>query len=415
MIKIFKAGVTLENWKRNLFICWLGSFATTSALSQIAPVLPLFIKNLGMHDMAQIETWSGIAFGSTTFVMAFFSPFWGKLADKYGRKPMLLRASLGMAIVVGSISLVNSVYQLVGLRILMGTISGFNSGAITLIATQTPENKAGWALGTLSTGTISGMLLGPLMGGYLVELLGIRSIFIVMGLFLLIAFFLTLFFVQEDFTPPQKALMSFGNIWHILPDKTLIIGMFITTFIIQAALFSIEPIITVYISSLAPQTEHLAFISGLVFASSGFSSILAAPLLGRLSDRIGAHKIILASLICATILFIPQAFVKNEWQLMGLRFLIGIPTGAMLPSINTILKQNIPPEIAGRMFSYNQTAQFLGVFCGSVLGGQIAAHSGIRNLFFFTSFLLFVNLIGVREFIYKRADDKFTHTISHSM
>ncbi|WP_182187244.1 multidrug efflux MFS transporter [Pectinatus frisingensis] len=401
----------MENWKRNLIICWLGSFATSSALSQVAPILPLFIQKLGVHSLPDIETWSGIAFGSTTFIMAFFSPFWGKLADKYGRKPMLLRASLGMSIVVGSISLVSSVYQLVGLRMLMGTISGFNSGAITLIATQTPENKAGWALGTLSTGSVSGMLLGPLIGGYLVEILGIRKVFIVMGLLLLIAFLLTLFFVREDFIPTRKNLLSFSAIWRSLANKSLIISMFITTFIVQVALFSIEPVITVYIGTLTPHTEHLAFISGMVFASSGLSSILAAPWLGKLSDHIGAHKVILAALICAAILFIPQAFVQNEWQLMGLRFLVGIATGAMLPSINTILRQNIPSEIAGRIFSYNQTAQFLGVFCGSVFGGQIAAYFGIRNLFFSTSLLLFINVIGVREFIYKKADQKFSHNI----
>lgn len=404
----------MENWKRNLLICWLGSFATSSALSQVAPILPLYIQELGINDLSAIEVWSGIAFGSTTFVMAFFSPFWGKLADKYGRKPMLLRASLGMSIVVGSISLANSVYQLIALRVIMGTISGYNSGSITLIATQAPKDKAGWALGTLSTGAVSGMLLGPLIGGYLVEILGVRYIFLVMGFLLLIAFFLTLFFVHENFTPSEKSLMSFSAIWQSLNDKSLIVGMFVTTFIVQMALFSIEPVITVYVSTISVHTDHLAFISGLVFASSGFSSILAAPWLGRLSDHVGAHKVILMALICATILFIPQAFVKNEWQLMGLRFLVGIATGAMLPSINTILKQNIPSAIAGRMFSYNQTAQFLGVFCGSVFGGQIAAHFGIRTLFFSTSFLLFINVLGVHEYVYKKANKKFAHAVSHS-
>ncbi len=410
-----KVVINLEIWKRNLFICWLGSFATSCALSQIAPILPIFVQKLGIHNLSDIEIWSGLAFGSTTLIMAIVSPFWGKLADKYGRKPMLLRASFGMSIVVSSISIVSSVYQLVGLRILMGTISGFNSGAITLIATQTPKDKAGWALGTLSTGAISGMLLGPLIGGYMVEIIGIRSIFIVMGALLLVAFSLTLCFVKEDFQPTAQALLPFKQIWQGLTDKKLICAMFITTFILQFALFSIEPVITIYIGTLSPGTNHLAFISGLVFASSGLSSISAAPWLGKLSDSIGAHKVIFMALIFAAISFIPQAFVQNEWQLMGLRFLVGIATGALLPSINTILKQTIPDDIAGRIFSYNQTAQFLGMFCGAVCGGQIAAYLGIRALFLSTSLLLFINVIGVREFIYKKADDKFKHIVSHSL
>ncbi|HEY3424720.1 MAG TPA: MFS transporter, partial [Negativicutes bacterium] len=152
----------MEMWKRNLFICWLGAFATSSALSQVAPVLPLYIEYLGIHNTAAIEMWSGIAFGCTLLVGALFSPLWGKLADRYGRKPMLLRASLGMAIVVICTSYAQNVYQLVGFRLLQGTISGFNSGAITLIATQTCKEQAGWALGTLSTGVVCGTLLGPL-------------------------------------------------------------------------------------------------------------------------------------------------------------------------------------------------------------------------------------------------------------
>lgn len=360
-----------------------------------------------MQDLSAIEVWSGLAFGITPFMMAFFSPFWGNLADKYGRRPMLLRASFGMAIAVGCISMVSSVYQLVALRALMGTISGYNSGAITLIATQAPREKAGWALGTLSTGAVSGMLLGPLIGGYLAEILGVRSNFIVMGFLLLTSFLLTFFFVHEDFKPSTKSFMTFKEIWHSLGNKSMIIGMFVTTFIIQLSLFSIEPVITVYISTLSAHTEHLALISGLVFASSGLASILAAPWLGKLSDRVGAHKVILAALFFAAIVFIPQAFVQNEWQLLVLRFLVGIATGALLPSINTILKQNIPSDIAGRMFSYNQTAQFLGTFIGSVFGGQIAAHLGIRAIFFFTSFLLLLNVIGVRKFIYVKADRKF--------
>jgi len=404
----------MELWKRNLWICWLGSFATSAALSQIAPVLPLYIDKLGMHDLSDIEMWSGIAFGSTTLIAAVFSPFWGKLADKYGRKPMLLRASFGMSIVLASMGFVQSVYQLVGLRMLMGTISGFNSGAITLIATQASKEKAGWALGTLSTGSVGGTLLGPLIGGYIVEMFGFHTVFLSMGALLLLAFLLTFFFVQESFTRTTKPLLSFHEIWQNLPDRQLIFAMFVTTFTLQIALFSIEPVITIYIRTLSPNIEHLAFISGLVFASSGLASMLVAPRLGRLTDKVGAHKVILIALFAASFLFIPQAFVTNEWQLMGLRFLVGIATGALLPAINTMLKQSIPANIAGRIFSYNQTAQFLGVFFGSVCGGQIAACLGIRDVFFVTSILLFFNGIWVYHNVYRKVRHEFEHALHHS-
>ncbi len=392
--------ITLQKWKRNLYVCAFGAFSNSAAISQIAPILPLYIQHLGVHDTASIEMWSGLAFGCTNFIAAFFSPFWGTIADKYGRKLMMLRASFGMSIILTSIGFVSYVYQIVILRALMGSISGFNSGAITLVATQSPKERAGWALGTLSTGSIGGSLLGPLVGGYLAEIMGFRYVFISMGLFTAFAFILTLFFVREDFTPPTEKLPSSLDVLRHFPEKSVLFTLFFSCFCITAALFSIEPIITIYIGMISKNTAHLAFISGLVFAASGFSSILAAPTLGRVSDRIGAHRIIFFAVIAAACLFIPQAFVQSPWQLLVLRLFIGVAFGAIFPAMNAILKHISPSSVAGRIFSYTQTGQFLGVSCGAITGGQIAALLGIRNLFFLTSALLFFNAIFIYKYIF---------------
>ncbi len=385
----------MELWKRNLCICWVGSFATSSGLSQIAPVLPLYIEHLGVTNLPEVEMWSGVAFGITGLMMALVSPLWGSAADRYGRKPMLLRASLGMAIIVSAMGFVSNVYQLVGLRLLMGLISGFNSGSITLIATQTPRERAGWALGTLSTGMVGGSLLGPLIGGYVAELFGYRSVFLSTGCLLCIAFLLTLFLVKENFVVSDKKPPNTREVWRLIPNKHLLVAMFITTFILQLALFSIEPIISVYIKGLIPETSHVALIAGMVFAASGFASMLAAPRMGKLSDKIGPHKVVFAALIAAGCIFIPQAFVKNEWQLLGLRFLLGFSSAALLPSINTLIKRTTPDKVTGRIFGFNQSAQFLGTFSGSVLGGQTAAYLGIRAVFLVTSALLLLNAVWV--------------------
>jgi DHA1 family multidrug resistance protein-like MFS transporter len=395
----------MEIWKRNLLVCWFGVFATSSGISEILPILPLYVEYLGIHNTAEIEQLSGLAFGITTLIMAIFSPIWGQAADKYGRKSMLLRASLGMAIIIIFMGLVQNVYQLVGLRLLQGVVSGYYAGSITLIATQAPKERAGWALGTLSTGSVGGMLLGPLIGGYLAELIGLRSIFFSTGILMFIAFLLSLFFVKEDVTNSKENFLCFKEAWRIIPNLSLIITMFITTFIMQVALMSIEPIITVYISQLSLDTTHIALISGMVFSASGLASIMAAPRLGKLSDKIGPQKVILTALIVAGILFIPQAFVKSPWQLMGLRFLLGIATAGLLPSVNTLIRRNVPDSIAGRFFGYNQSAQFLGTFTGAVLGGQIAAFFDIRYVFFFTGTLLFINALWVYKTVYKKAKE----------
>jgi len=382
-------------WKRNLFVCWLGSFITASGMSQVTPFLPLYIEELGVHDTASIARWAGITFGATFFFSAIVSPIWGRIADKYGRKPMLLRASLGMVVIVGLMGLAQNVYQLAGLRLLMGLISGFIPAAITLVATQTPKEHAGWALGTLSTGMVSGMLLGPLIGGYLAGTIGIRNVFYVTSGLLLLSFLACLLFIKEDFTPSNKASLSFHEVWAEIPNTKLMISMFITTFILQLANMSINPIITIYIKQLSQHSNHIELISGIIISAAGLANILAAPWLGKLSDKIGARKVLFVCLIFAGLTFIPQAFVQDPWQLMGLRFLLGLATAGLLPCINTLVKQLSPPSITGRVFGYNQSAQNFGSLSGAVLGGQIAALFGIQYVFYFTGALLLVNALWV--------------------
>lgn len=397
-----KEGYNLNDWKRNLTFCWFGMFVTMIGISQIAPVLPLYIKDLGVNDTALIERFSGIAFGATFIVSAIFSPIWGKLADKVGRKPMLLRASIGMAIVIFFIGFVTNVYELIALRFLQGIISGYGTACTTLVATQTDKEHAGFALGTLSTASIAGSLLGPLIGGYLEDTLGMRSVFTVTSFLLILSFITTLIFVKEEFKCPDKEIPNMKEIWGKLPNPELMITMFLTAFILQLAFYSIEPIITVYVSELSKNMVHVALISGLAFSASGMANILAAPKLGKLSDKIGPQKVMFVALIIAGIVFIPQAFVKNPWQLMGLRFVLGLAAAGLLPSINIMVKKIVPQDITGRIFGISISAQYLGTFFGSTLGGQIAATFGIKYVFFITSGLLLINAIIIYKGVYNK-------------
>jgi len=395
----------LNIWKRNLYVCWVGTFITAIGMSQIAPIMPLYIRQLGIQNISAIEQLSGIAFGITFILSAIFSPIWGYAADKYGRKPMLLRASLGMAIVIGSMGLAQNVYQLIGLRLLQGAITGYSTACLTLIATQTEKEHVGWAMGVISTSSVTGLLLGPLIGGYLDGILGLTFTFFLTGGLMFIVFIITLLFVKEEFVrEEEKKTLGMKEVWNQIPDTSLILGMFVTTFVLQLAYYSIEPIITVYISQLSESTANIALISGMAFSASGLSCLIAAPRLGKLSDKIGPQKIMLAALIVAGILFIPQAFVHSPWQLMGLRFLLGFATAGLVPSINALLKRITPEALTGRIFGFNISALYLGAFCGSVFGGQIAAHLGIRYVFFITSSLLLLNAIWVYLKVYKKVN-----------
>ncbi|RYM02158.1 MFS transporter [Sporolactobacillus sp. THM7-7] len=387
--------MSLPVWKRNLYVCWFGAFATAAGMSQIIPFLPMFIEHLGVHETAEIERWSGLIFGATFLVSALVSPLWGALADKYGRKPMLLRAGLGMSLVIFCMAFAQNVYQLFILRLIMGTVAGFIPASIILVATQTPRQYSGWALGVLSTGGVGGSLIGPLFGGFLSEWIGMRLVFINTSIMLFCAFLAALIFIREKFVPPTKKAPSFRKVWQLVPHPGLFIAMFVTTFMVQLANMSIQPIITVYVKILAPHTEYLGMISGIVVAASGLASVIAAPWLGRLSDRIGARRVLLFALIFSGIVFIPQAFVTDPWQLTVFRFLLGLATAGILPSINAIVKRMAPSSITGRLFGYNQSAQFLGTLGGALLGGHMAATFGIKYVFLSTGLLMFINAFWV--------------------
>jgi DHA1 family multidrug resistance protein-like MFS transporter len=389
-------------WKRNLIVCWFGMFVASVGMSQIAPVLPLYIKHLGVDNTASIVQFSGFAFGITYIISAIFSPIWGHAADKFGRKPMLLRASLGMAVVIGSMGFAQNVYQLIGLRLLQGVITGYGTACTTLIAIQTDKEHAGWALGTLSTANISGSLLGPMIGGFIAENFGLQNVFFITGALLLIAFITTALFVKESFTREDKKALSVKEIWNTAPEKSLTITLFVTFFVLTVALYSIEPIITVYVTQLSSNTSHVALLAGMAFSASGLANIIAAPRLGRLSDKIGAQKVMLVALVVAGIVFIPQAFVNNPWQLMGLRFLLGLATGGLIPSVNILIKKITPDALTGRVFGFTMSAGYLGIFGGSVLGGQVAALWGIKYVFFITSALLLINAVWVYFKVYKK-------------
>ncbi|MHB8126852.1 MAG: multidrug efflux MFS transporter [Desulfitobacteriaceae bacterium] len=382
-------------WKRNLYACWVGSFVTVAGMSLVIPFLPLYIEQLGVHSTAGIEQWSGAAFGAAYLFAAIMSPIWGKLADQHGRKLMLLRASIGMAIVVTMMGFVQNVYQLVGLRLLIGVVSGYLAAAISLVASQTPKEHSGWALGTLSTGSVSGSLFGPLIGGWLADIIGLRHVFFVTGFFMFLCFITTSLFVHEEFIRTSNAQLTNREVWKMITNPTVLIAMFFTSFMLQLASYSIEPIITVYVRQLMDDISHVALVSGVVFSASGISTVLAAPQIGRLSDRLGPRKVLLVCLLLTSLVVIPQAFVQNPWQLTGLRFIMGIAVAGLLPSINSLIRRSVPSSISGRVYGFNQSTLYLGTIVGPILGGQMAAYFGIKYVFFATSALLFLNAIWV--------------------
>jgi DHA1 family multidrug resistance protein-like MFS transporter len=382
------------NWKRNLAVVWVGCFLTGAAFSLVMPFLPLYVEQLGVTGHSQLNMWSGLVFSITFLFSAVASPFWGGLADRKGRKLMLLRSALGMSIVMLFMGLAQNIWQFLALRALLGLLGGFVPNANALIATQIPRHKSGWALGTLSTGAVSGALLGPLMGGLMADNYGLRSVFFITSLVLFLCFVMTLFFIRESFIPvSKKDMLHVRQVLTSLKNPRLVLSLFITTMIIQVATGSIAPILTLYVRDLAGNVSNLAFISGMIASVPGVAALISAPRLGKLGDRIGPEKILIGALVISVLLLIPMSLVQNTWQLGILRFLLGAADGALLPAVQTLLVYNSSNQISGRIFSYNQSFRDIGNVTGPLLGAAVSASYGFRTVFLVTASVVLFNAL----------------------
>lgn len=392
------------NWKRNLVVVWLGCFLTGAAFSLVMPFLPLYVEQLGITGHSQLNMWSGLVFSITFLFSAIASPLWGGLADRKGRKIMLLRSALGMAIVMLLMGLAQNIWQFLILRALLGLLGGFIPNANALIATQIPRHKSGWALGTLSTGAVSGALLGPLAGGFLADNYGLRPVFFMTATVLLICFVLTLCFIREQFTPvSKKEMLHVKEVFGSLKNRELVLSLFVTTLIIQVATGSIAPILTLYVRDLAGNISNIAFISGMIASVPGVAALLCAPRLGKLGDRIGPEKILIVALVVSVLLLIPMSFVQTPWQLGILRFLLGAADGALLPAVQTLLVYNSSNQIAGRIFSYNQSFRDIGNVTGPLIGAAVSAQYGFRAVFCVTAMVVLINAIYTGISLRRRA------------
>jgi MFS family permease len=376
------------HWRRNLTVCVFGSFTTIVAMTLLLPFLPLYVEQLGVTDHAAIVQWSGIAYGATFFSAALVAPLWGRLADRYGRKLMMIRASLGMAVAMSLIGMAHNVWQLVGLRLLAGLLGGYASGSITLVATQTPKARSGWALGVVSSGIMAGNLVGPLIGGALPPLVGIRRTFLLAGAVIFVTFLATAFLIKEEARPKVSGQAKARGGWSAIPDRTPVIAMLIAGLLLMLANMSIEPIITVYVAQLVEDASRVTMIAGIVMSAAALGSILSASRLGKLADRIGHWNIIAGGLGVSALLLIPQAFVTQSWQLVLLRFLMGLALGGLLPCIASVIRHNVPDIVAGNMLGYSTSAQYAGQVVGPLVGGFVGGHFGMRAVFLGTCILM---------------------------
>ena len=372
------------SWKDNLRIAWLGSFLTGACISLVVPFMPIFVEQLGVEP-SQVTFYSGLAISVSAISAACVSPLWGILADRYGRKPMMIRAGLAMTITMGGLAFVPNVFWLLALRLLNGVFTGYVPNATALIASQVPKDKSGYALGTLSSGVVAGTLTGPFVGGMIAEVFGIRNVFLMVGGFLFLAAILTIFFIKEDFQPvPKEKALPTKELFTSVKYPYLLFNLFATSFVIQVAAQSIGPILALYIRDLG-QKENLLFVSGLIVSSMGLSSMMSSGVMGRLGDKVGNHRLLIVAQAYSALIYLLCANASTPLELGIYRFLFGLGTGALVPGINALLSRMTPKAGISRVFAFNQVFFYLGGVIGPLAGSVVAEQFGYHSVFYATA------------------------------
>ncbi|HEM4082743.1 TPA: multidrug efflux MFS transporter [Streptococcus suis] len=379
-------------WKQNLKVAWLGNFLTGTSFTLVMPFISVFVEELGVGP-GQVEYYAGLAVSVNALAAALMAPIWGSLADRYGRKPMMVRAAFAMIFTMGGMAFVPNVFWLLALRVLNGVFTGYIPNATALIASQVPKDKTGYALGTLSTGAVAGNLIGPTLGGILAEMFGVHTVFLLVGLLYAIVVLLTVFYIREDFIPVKRGeAMSVKEVFAQVKDRQMLVGLFVTSMIIIAAAQAVVPILTLYVRHLG-QTDNLLFVAGFIISLPGMASLVTSGYLGKIGDRIGNHRLLLIALTYSLLINVFCVFAENPFQLGLLRFMYGFGTGALLPSVNSLLTKLTPKEGISRIFSYNQLFNNLGSVVGPMMGSAVAAHMGYDWVFYLSSGLVLFNLI----------------------
>jgi DHA1 family multidrug resistance protein-like MFS transporter len=371
-------------------------FIMTMSFTVLSPVLPLFLQQIGVRGGQAIDLWTGVLNAATPLVAAFASPLWGRLSDRRGRKPMLLRSMIAISVFTGLMGFTTNVWQLFALRALMGAFSGFSAAAITLVASTIPAERLGFALGWLSTGQLVGGLFGPVVGGVVADLLGsARASFFMTSALATTATVIALVCVQDSFRP-SKAGTQRGSVldgFRMLASAPGLLSLFVVLLFAQFGVRIIQPVITLYVQTLVGNVPSLASLSGFAFSVTGLADVIASPFLGKRSDKLGYRRVLLISMCGAALFSIPQAFAHTYWEFVAERFGVGMFIGGILPTANALVGQLVPPDRRGAVYGLTASATFLGNSLGPLTGGAVAAAFGLRWVFLVTAGLLLGNMV----------------------
>ncbi len=373
------------NWQKNLWIVWTAQICSLAGFHFALPFLPYFIQELGVTDSAKVKLWTGIMSSAPAVTMAIMAPVWGILADRIGKKMMLLRAMFCGTFILAGLSLAGSVTVVVTLRLLQGLLSGTMTASAALISSGTPRKKLSYALGMLSSSNFIGMSLGPLVGGVTAEYFGYRISFLIGAFIHLTGFLLVLFAVRENRENPEgveeEKTETPNDSGRVPLFNFTIIGGLCILLVLRLSRNLPIPFIPLYVQEFLGTMEGASTMTGVISFGRGAMTALASVTIVRMGDRINRMKLITLLLGITAVLSIPVPFAAD---LAGFSFFLILSTfflGGIEPLVQSEIISTVPPRKRGLIFGIQTTVSNIGWSAAPMIGSLISIKLGISMVF----------------------------------
>ena len=382
-------------WRSTLFVMFTAQLLSIVGFSFVLPFIPFYIREIGVTDETWVPIWAGILGAASSLTMTIFSPIWGWLSDRYGRKLMVERAMFAGAIITMAMGMVGNVYQLLILRLLQGAFAGTISASIALVSTALPGTKLGFGLGLMQVAVFLGMSLGPWIGGMIADILGYRLTFIAGGTILLVGGILVMVGAKEKFIRPSTVSLKRSGSMKTLFALPGFVSLMVVFFLFHFSINIAIPIIPLFIEQVGNLKTRVASTTGLLLAVTGATASISAAAIGYLSDRRGHKKVLIVNLFISSILWAAHALARNISQLLVIRILFGFAVGGNLPTMNALVGKLTPKESYGKAYGVMASMTSLGMTLGPLAGGIMASYMGFRWPFVVVSLLLSLVVIPI--------------------
>ncbi len=363
------------SWKKTLYSTCIGQFIAMIGFGFVFPFMAFYIHDLGVPAGPQADKWTGILVMAMGVPMAICSPIWGWLADRHGRKNMVLRAMFGGAVTVLLMAFVQNVHQLLVLRILQGILTGTITASMALVASATPLEHSGRALGMVTVSASGGNFMGPLLGGYAAKFIGYRASFIVAAAILVIGAFIVTYGTEEKFE--RHAASRTGMTRAFLP--LLAIGSFLvpllTLWLINFAASAPAPTFPYFVQSVsALNDKDAAALTGIIIAVVGPVETASAWIFGRFGDQWGHKRVLMAAIIWGGIMCGLHAYAQSIPQLITFRILFALGMAGIFPTASAIIRKVVPEHSLGKAFGLVASLCSLGWGFGPLAGAYFSAY-----------------------------------------